>query len=97
MAPAFNLHRPERIRRSSLRSLCDRGFLSYIPGSVRPRSLLVGVLSVGAILLALPSGVAGSPTLTRLDVPRELKVVSYFRTDAGWTEMWTDWQPDKID
>jgi len=51
---------------------------------------------VGA-LLALPSGVAGSPTLPRLDVPRDLKVVSYFRSDAGWTEMWTDWKPDRVD
>jgi hypothetical protein len=63
---------------------------------VRPRNLLVGTLSVGAIL-ALPAGVAGSPTVPRLDVPRELKVVSYFRPDAGWTEMWTDWRPDRID
>jgi hypothetical protein len=64
---------------------------------LRPRFLFVGVLSAGAILLALPSAVVGAPTLPRLDVPRDLKVVSYFRTDAGWTEMWTDWQPDKID
>jgi len=76
--------------------LCDREFLSYIPGSVRPRTLLVGLLSAGAIL-ALPAGVVASPTLQRLDVPRDLKVVSYYRTDAGWTEMWTDWRPDRVD
>jgi hypothetical protein len=63
---------------------------------VRPRTLLVCALSAGAIL-ALPLGVSGSPELPRLDVPRDLKVVSYFRTDAGWTEMWTDWRPDRID
>ena len=79
-----------------LRSLCNCEFLSYIPRSLRPRTLLVGVLSAGAIL-ALPAGVVASPTLSRLDVPRDLKVVSYFRADAGWTEMWTDWRPDRID
>src|SRR5256714_519863 len=45
----------------------------------------------------MPGGVSGSSTLPRLDVPRDLKVVSYFPADAGWTEMWTDWQPDRID
>ena len=54
------------------------------------------MLSAGAIL-ALPSGVVGAPTLPRLDAPRDLKVVSYYRSDAGWTEMWTDWRPDRID
>jgi len=60
------------------------------------RTLLVGLLALGGVL-AVPGGVGGSPTLPRLDVPRDLKVVSYFRTDAGWTEMWTDWRPDRID
>jgi hypothetical protein len=42
--------------------------------------------SSGGTLKALP----------RLDVPRELKVVSYYRPDAGWTKMWTDWRPDLV-
>ncbi len=38
---------------------------------------------------------AGSD-LRRLDVPRELRVVSYFPSDAGWTQMWEPWRPERI-
>lgn len=38
----------------------------------------------------------GARTTDRLSVPSDLKVVSYFPADAGWTEMWTDWHPDEI-
>jgi hypothetical protein len=46
----------------------------------------------GAALVLVPSALA----LDRLDVPRQLKVVSYYPTNAGWTEMWTDWEPAVI-
>ena len=63
---------------------------------LRLRTSLLGLIACYAVL-AVPGGVSGSSTLPRLDVPRDLKVVSYFPADAGWTEMWTDWQPDRID
>lgn len=34
--------------------------------------------------------------LRRLDVPRELRVVSYYPADAGWTRMWEPWRPERI-
>jgi hypothetical protein len=40
--------------------------------------------------------VPGALATDRLSVPSDLKVVSYFPADAGWTEMWTDWHPDEI-
>jgi hypothetical protein len=55
------------------------------------------------VLAAVAAAVVGMPTdataqgLVRLRVPRDLKVVSYFPADAGWTEMWTNWQPARID
>ena len=36
------------------------------------------------------------PHERRLDVPRELRVVSYFPSDAGWTQMWEPWRPQRI-
>ncbi len=29
-------------------------------------------------------------------MPRELRVVSYFPADAGWTRMWEPWRPERI-
>ena len=65
---------------------------------------LVGLL-VGAAL-ALPVVSAGWPSvehvgtgrteLRRLDVPRELRVVSYYPSDAGWTLMWDRWRPSRF-
>lgn len=34
--------------------------------------------------------------LRPLDVPRELRVVSYYPADAGWTKMWEPWRPERI-
>ncbi|MGZ8707801.1 MAG: hypothetical protein ACXW0R_10510, partial [Gaiellaceae bacterium] len=36
------------------------------------------------------------PEFQRLDVPRELRVVSYYPADAGWTRMWEPWRPERI-
>ncbi len=33
---------------------------------------------------------------TLAGVPSSLAVVSYYPSDAGWTEMWTNWQPDLL-
>lgn len=34
--------------------------------------------------------------MRRLEVPRELRVVSYYPADAGWTKMWEPWRPQRI-
>ena len=38
---------------------------------------------------------AGSD-LDRLEVPRDLRVVSYYPADAGWTRMWEPWRPQRL-
>src|SRR5512145_439504 len=62
--------------------------------------LLVGaalVLSGMAAAGATAEHVATGPTaLRRLDVPRELRVVSYYPSDAGWTLMWDRWRPSRF-
>ena len=60
------------------------------------RASLTLLAAAAAALTVAPRSVA-TPRLARLDVPRDLKVVSYFPVDAGWTKMWTDWRPDEID
>jgi hypothetical protein len=62
---------------------------------VRPRTLLF--VAVVAVCVAAVPRAEARPTLERLDVPKDLKVLSYFPADAGWTKMWTDWRPDRID
>jgi hypothetical protein len=61
---------------------------------MRAASLVLA--AVAAAVVVIPGG-ATAQGLVRLNVPRDLKVVSYFPTNAGWTKMWTDWQPDRID
>ena len=34
--------------------------------------------------------------LEPLDVPKELRVISYFPADAGWTRMWEPWRPARL-
>ena len=34
--------------------------------------------------------------LRRLEAPRELRVVSYYPADAGWTRMWEPWRPERV-
>jgi hypothetical protein len=41
-------------------------------------------------------GDAMKSPLARIPAPRELKVVSYYPADAGWTKMWTDWRPEVV-
>jgi len=40
---------------------------------------------------------AGQRALAPLAVPAGLKVVSYYRVDAGWEKFWTDWDPVRVD
>ena len=61
---------------------------------MRLRALLVAVA-----LLAVPAAASARPDTAqprRLDVPRELRVVSYYPSDAGWTRMWDPWRPERI-
>jgi hypothetical protein len=54
---------------------------------------------LGAAALALPLGAAAAPEKEqrqRLQVPRDLRVVSYYPADAGWTLMWEHWRPERI-
>lgn len=62
----------------------------------RPGLVLVGLclllpMSARAQVAATPA-----PELRPLDVPRELRVVSYYPSDAGWTRMWEPWRPERI-
>jgi hypothetical protein len=53
------------------------------------------IAALAAAVLALP-GTAGGSQLGRLTAPRDLRVVSYYPTDAGWTQMWTKWEPSRV-
>jgi hypothetical protein len=55
---------------------------------------VIRLLLVFGAALVIVSPAAAS--LGRLSVPADLKVISYYPTDAGWTEMWTNWQPSVI-
>jgi hypothetical protein len=55
--------------------------------------LRVAVVALLALVCATGSNGA---EVGRLDVPAGLKVVSYYRADAGWTAFWRDWRPEKV-
>lgn len=48
------------------------------------------------LLVALLPTAATASRLDRLNVPRALHVVSYYPVDAGWTSMWTHWDPARV-
>jgi len=54
------------------------------------------IAALTAALLILVPGTAGGSQLGHLTAPRDLRVVSYYPSDAGWTEMWTNWDPARI-
>jgi hypothetical protein len=59
---------------------------------------------LAAACLALPAAVsartdqgrASASPLEPLVVPKDLRVVSYYPADAGWTRMWDPWRPDRL-
>ena len=52
----------------------------------------------GLVALGVAAGVPGSLDGAGAGVaPPAPKVVSYFRVDAGWTRMWSDWRPDLVE
>jgi hypothetical protein len=54
------------------------------------------IVALAAAILVTGSGSAGAAPLDRLTVPRDLRVVSYYPADAGWTAMWTKWNPARV-
>jgi hypothetical protein len=55
------------------------------------------VAILGATALALPLGSGAAPQREkRLQAPRDLRVVSYYPADAGWTRMWEPWRPERL-
>jgi hypothetical protein len=55
------------------------------------------VTLLGATALAAAVGAdADARTEPRLQVPAELRVVSYYPADAGWTLMWEHWRPERL-
>jgi hypothetical protein len=56
--------------------------------------LAVAALAV-ALTLAVPA--QGAPaTLPPLQAPQQLRTLSYYPSDGGWTLMWDDWRPDEL-
>jgi hypothetical protein len=55
----------------------------------------LGLVLALACLVA-PGSAGASANVARLDVPRDLRVVSYYPADAGWTRMWEPWRPERI-
>src|SRR6266508_975431 len=53
-------------------------------------------LAGAALVVLLAATGSSGAEVGRLDVPRGLKVVSYYRSDAGWAPFWTDWRPERV-
>jgi hypothetical protein len=49
-----------------------------------------------AVCLVSASSAQAVADVDRLEVPGELRVVSYYPADAGWTRMWEPWRPQRI-
>ncbi len=56
---------------------------------------VLGIL-FSAVCLASASSAQAVADVDRLEVPRDLRVVSYYPADAGWTRMWEPWRPERI-
>jgi hypothetical protein len=59
------------------------------------RSVKLRFAGVALLALVLVTG-SNAAAPGRLDVPAGLKVVSYYRADAGWSAFWRDWRPDHV-
>ena len=74
--------------------------LKSSPRRRRLMLLLKRGLVLAAVCLVLPSPAGAEPdvgaTVARLDVPGQLRAVSYYPADAGWTQMWEPWRPSRI-
>jgi hypothetical protein len=62
--------------------------------SVPARYLTLPLLAA----LVLAGGVEQAPARGRaFSAPRDLRVVSYYPADGGWTTMWSSWRPERYD
>jgi hypothetical protein len=61
-----------------------------VPRSTLP---LAAATLLAALTLAAPAGAA---PLAPLHAPAQLKVLSYYPSDAGWTQMWDTWRPERL-
>lgn len=53
--------------------------------------------AASVVALAAPSPAPPATfDVPRLTVPAQLRVVSYYPSDAGWTQMWTNWRPERL-
>ncbi|WP_328474865.1 cellulase family glycosylhydrolase [Actinoplanes sp. NBC_00393] len=61
-------------------------------------SLLVGLPLPAAPAAAASSAAAAAPTMaTRMAAVRTAKTINYYPSNAGWSAMWTNFNPAKID
>jgi hypothetical protein len=60
------------------------------------RGVVVWGVVAAAVLCVRSSAVGASGASVDRVAPDEIKLVSDFRVDAGWTRMWTDWRPDLV-
>jgi hypothetical protein len=56
---------------------------------------ILGIL-LCAVCLVSASSAEAVADVDRLQVPGELRVVSYYPADAGWIRMWEPWRPERI-
>jgi hypothetical protein len=61
------------------------------------RDRLPLVLAAAALLLALNASASPAAPADRLDVPEDVRSISYFPARGGWTLMWTRFDADAID
>jgi hypothetical protein len=54
------------------------------------------VLALLAACLGAAPLASARDRLAPIEVPRDLRVVSYYPADAGWTRMWEPWRPGRI-
>lgn len=56
----------------------------------------LALLLAFAALAAAPAAPAGAAPLAPLSAPTDLRTVSYYPADGGWTLMWDNWRPDEL-
>ncbi|GAA2607215.1 cellulase family glycosylhydrolase [Paractinoplanes durhamensis] len=60
-------------------------------------SVLAGVLLAGTMLVAPPAHAAVPTLASRMAAVQVAKTINYYPSTAGWTSMWTNFDPARID